>query len=77
MNKRILTAVLASGLALTAAACNVEKTEDGEAPSVDVDAGKLPEYDVQTPTVKVGTDTTMVITPSVNVVPADSNTSNL
>jgi hypothetical protein len=72
MNKRILTAVLASGLAFTAAACSVEKTEEGEAPDVDVEAGKLPEYDVNTPKVEVGTDTSKVITPDIDVTPADS-----
>jgi hypothetical protein len=67
MDKRILTVVMAAGLALTGAACDVDKTEDGEAPSVTVDPGKLPEYDVQTPKVEVGTDTTKVVTPDVDV----------
>ena len=37
------------GLVLSGAACDVEKVEDGRAPSLDVDAdpGKLPEYEVQ------------------------------
>ncbi len=76
MDKRILTAVMSLGLVLTAAACNVEKTEDGEAPEVNVEAGKMPEYDVQTPKVEMGTDTHTVITPDVKVTPADSSRTN-
>ena len=54
---------------LPLAACTVEKTEEGEAPDVDVevDAGKLPEYDVNAPKVEVKADTTMVVTPDVDI----------
>lgn len=57
-------------------ACTAEKTEDGEMPDVDVtvsDSVKLPEYDVNTPTVEVGADTSTVVTPDVDVKPAKSN----
>ena len=45
--KRNWTFPLLVAAALPLAACTVEKTEEGEAPKVDVDveAGKLPEYD--------------------------------
>jgi hypothetical protein len=33
--------------------CTVEKTADGELPDVDVEGGKLPKYDVDTPDVDV------------------------
>lgn len=72
MNKAILkTAALAVafGSMLTLSACNVEKTQEGELPEVDVDAqgGQLPAYDVETPDVDVGTQPAQVTTPDVDV----------
>lgn len=61
---------LAPVMALTfATACTVTKTEEGRAPDVDVDAGKVPEYDVdvQTPDVDVKTDTQTVVVPDVDI----------
>lgn len=54
---------------LAAAACQVEKTQDGKLPEVSVDAtgGALPKYDVQGPEVKVGTKTTTIEVPTVEV----------
>ncbi|MEO5510982.1 MAG: hypothetical protein ABIV28_07485 [Longimicrobiales bacterium] len=75
MDKRILSVVMAAGLALTAAACDVDKTKDGEAPSITVDAGKLPEYDVQTPTVEVKKDT--IVVPTVKVTPPPPDTTKI
>lgn len=48
MNKVLVITVLSAGLA-GLSGCEVEKTEDGEMPSVDVDgsAGQLPQYDVE------------------------------
>ena len=43
-----LSKILAvSSLALAASACDVNKTEEGEMPDVDVDAGEMPEYEVK------------------------------
>ena len=43
-----LTKIFAiSSLALAATACDVNKTEDGEMPDVDVESGELPEYEVE------------------------------
>lgn len=55
----VLAIALSSVLALTA--CNVEKTEEGELPEVDVDAtgGEMPAYDVETPEVDVDADVEM------------------
>lgn len=36
-----------TGLVLTVAACDVNKTEDGEMPEVHADSGNLPEYEVK------------------------------
>ena len=53
MKSRILiaTAVAASALALSG--CEVEQTEEGEMPEVDVEGGEMPEYDVDAPDVDV------------------------
>lgn len=47
----VLTLALGSAFAL--AACNVEESQEGELPDVDVEAtgGQVPEYDVETPEV--------------------------
>jgi hypothetical protein len=67
MKSRILGAVIAPVLALGLAACSVEQTEEGEMPDVDVDAGQMPEYDVQPADVDVGWDTTTVRTPTIDI----------
>jgi hypothetical protein len=74
MRNRFLTGFLAAGVALTFAACNVTKTEDGKAPDVDVDAGELPKYDVDAPDVTVTTDTQKIVTPDVDIKPATPDT---
>jgi uncharacterized lipoprotein len=66
MKKIIATLAGASCLA-TLAACDVQKTKDGAAPSVDVNAGALPEYNVTGPDVNVGTKTETVTVPTVDV----------
>lgn len=54
---------------LAASACQVEKTQDAKLPEVSVEAtgGQLPKFDVQGPEVKVGTKTTTVEVPTVEV----------
>jgi hypothetical protein len=63
----VLAFALTSALALTA--CEVDKTQEGELPDVDVTAegGQLPEYDVETPDVDVGTKTVPVAVPDIDV----------
>lgn len=63
----VLTLALTSAFAL--AACNVDQTEEGELPDVDVSAegGNLPEYDVETADVEIGTETQEVEVPTVDV----------
>lgn len=67
MTKKLGITVLAMILAVSLGACSVEKTEEGEMPEVEVKGGELPEYDVDTATVNVGTDTATVTTPDVDV----------
>lgn len=58
-NTAILAVSLMSALAL--AACDVEQTQEGELPEVDVDAegGAVPAYNVETPEVDVDADVEM------------------
>lgn len=68
MNTRLSIAALAVAT-IGLAACDVQQTEEGEMPDVDVsaEAGNLPEYDVDAPEVKMGTTETEVEVPEVDV----------
>lgn len=77
MKTRILGAILAPVFAFGLAACSVEQTEEGEAPDVDVEAGQMPEYDVEPADVDVGTDTTQVITPDIDINDPDATTTGM
>jgi uncharacterized protein YggE len=69
MKKFAIMAAMTAGLALTACEANV--TEEGEMPSMDVDvsgdAGELPEVDVKTADVEVGTEEKTIEVPDVDV----------
>lgn len=58
-------------LLVTLTACEVKKTQEGEAPKVDVDVsttgGQVPKYDVDAPDVDVNTTTATVTVPDVDV----------
>lgn len=58
---------------LSFTACNVEKTQEGDMPDVNVTGGQLPEYNVETPEVTVGTENKTVEMPTVEVTPANQN----
>jgi hypothetical protein len=47
--------------------CDVDQTEEGEMPDVDVQGGNLPEYDVEGPDVDVGTREETVTVPDIDV----------
>lgn len=70
MKFRLLTILAFLSLAFTS--CDVDKTSDGEMPTVDVDvetdAGELPTYDVDWADVDVNTTTKIVDVPKVRVV---------
>jgi hypothetical protein len=73
MKKTILMLAGASCLGLTA--CDVDKTKEGKMPDVDVNVSgaQLPEYNVTTPEVTVGTENKTVQVPTVDVdVPAEN-----
>jgi len=69
MNTPIKRIIAASCLVL--AACDVDQTKEGEMPDVDVNAsgGQLPEYNVEGPSVNVGTENKTVEVPTVDVDP--------
>lgn len=62
--------LVAAGLAL--GGCQVEQTREGEPPTVDIEPGQAPEYDIDPARVEVGQDTQVVTTPDVDIVPPDS-----
>ena len=78
---KIALSVLLGASSLALAACDVDQTKEGELPDVDVNAtgGQLPEYNVETPTVTVGSENKTVEVPTVDVEPAkdaDGNSAN-
>lgn len=68
-NKKLLTLLIAPLFAVGMTACDVDQTEEGEAPDVEVQEGELPAYDVEGPEVEVTEDT--VVVPEVDVDPAE------
>ena len=71
--KKLIVAALIVPFALGLAACDVDQTEEGEMPDVEVSGGNLPEFDVETADVDVGTKTTTVEVPTVDVkMPGDA-----
>jgi hypothetical protein len=72
---RMLTAIAVAASALALSACEVEQTEEGEMPEVDVETegGNLPEYDVEGPDVDVGTEERTITVPDVDVDPPDDD----
>ena len=72
--KNLLKGAVLGTICLSFAACDVDKTKEGELPDVDVNAsgGQLPEFNVQGPEVNVGTENRTVEVPTVDVkVPDD------
>lgn len=72
------TGVIAFALASTfaLAACDVDKTQEGEMPDVEVQGGQLPQYDVDAPDVEVDTKDVTVPVPDVDIEPADADDPN-
>ena len=72
MKSRLLALLIAPALALGVAACDVDQTEEGELPDIDVEGGNLPEYDVDVPDVDINRDTITI--PSVDIKTDDDTT---
>jgi len=73
MRRRVTATLVAPLLVMGLAGCDIDRTQEGELPDVDVEGGQLPEYDVDAADVDVGTDTQTVIVPDVDVTPPDTN----
>lgn len=67
MMKKLITTAVIAPFAIALAACDVDQTQEGELPEVEVTGGQMPEYDVETADVDVGTETTTVEVPTVDV----------
>lgn len=59
-SKKLLTLLIAPLFAVGMVACDVDQTEEGQAPEVDVQEGELPSYEVQPAEVEVTEDTVTV-----------------
>ena len=73
---KIITTMLVAAGCLGLAACDVDQTKEGELPEVEVNAsgGEMPEFDVDAPTVNVGTENKTIEVPTVDVdAPKDDN----
>jgi len=67
--KNSIKSILLGAVCLSFAACDVDQTKEAELPDVDVNAsgGQLPEFNVEGPTVEVGTENKTVEVPTVDV----------
>jgi hypothetical protein len=54
---------------MSATACDVDQTKEAQVPEVEVNAtgGQMPEFDVDGPTVNVGTENKVVEVPTVKI----------
>ena len=74
--KKFTATVLTLTATLGLAACDIDQTEEGALPDVDVSAegGNLPEFDVETADVDVGTEEATIEVPTVDVdMPGDAD----
>lgn len=69
--KTALLAAAATTMMFALSACDVDQTQEGEMPDVQVEGGALPAYDVETAEVDVGTRTTEVEVPTAEVTMPD------
>lgn len=72
MLRRVM-AVAAMALSLGAAACTAEVEDEGKAPDIDVQGGEMPRVDIDPANVEVSSDTQTVVTPDVDVTPAEGD----
>jgi hypothetical protein len=67
MLRKIMTILAVPAVAFAFAACDVDQTQEGDMPDVDVEEGQLPEFEVDGPDVDIGEDTITVPTVDVDV----------
>jgi len=71
--KRLIASSLIVPFALGLAACDVDQTEEAELPDVQVEGGNMPEFDVETADVDVGTEEKVIEVPDVDVTMPDAD----
>jgi hypothetical protein len=65
---RFLPVLTAAVAAFGISACEVEKKQEGEMPKVNVEGGKMPEYDVKGPDVKVEQQKKEITVPDIDII---------
>lgn len=75
-SKKILTLLIAPLFALGMAACDVDQTQEGSLPEVDVQEGELPAYDIEPAEVEITEDTITVPDIDINDPDEDDGTVN-
>jgi hypothetical protein len=73
MRIRSSLATLALVMGALSAGCTAEVKDEGSLPDVEVKGGDAPNVDVDPAQVNVGSDTNTVVTPDINVTPAEGN----
>lgn len=73
MRIRRSLATLALVMGALSAGCTAEVEDEGKLPDVEVKGGEAPSVDVDPAQVNVGSDTNTVVTPTVDVTPAEGN----
>lgn len=69
--KTAMLAAAATTMAFALSACQVDQTQEGEMPDVQVEGGQLPAYEVETAEVETGTRTETIEVPTAEVVMPD------
>ncbi|CAN5255935.1 hypothetical protein BH24PSE2_BH24PSE2_08040 [soil metagenome] len=73
MNIKRSLALLLFPMVFALGGCDVDQTEEGEMPDVDVEGGNMPEYDVDAPDVDVGTKRKEITVPDIDIDAADED----
>lgn len=59
--------ILVPAIAFGVAACDVQKTQEGKLPEVEVKGGQVPKYDVDVGDVDVGTEKKEITVPTIDI----------
>jgi hypothetical protein len=59
--------ILVPAIAFGVAACDVQKTQEGKLPDVEVKGGQVPKYDVDVGDVDVGTEKKEITVPTIDI----------
>ena len=70
--KNLLRLIPILALTLAVGACTADVEDEGALPEVNVEGGELPEVDVDAADVDITTDTQTIVTPDIDINPADT-----